>query len=108
MPDKNKQVVLSVEDLAISFHTDKGRVKAVRGVSFDLYKGEVLCIVGESGSGKSVTAKTIMGILPGNGRIEAGHIHYEGEDLTKVSEEEFHRIRGKKIGMIFQEAYSML
>lgn len=108
MPDKNKQVVLSVEDLSISFHTDKGRVKAVRGVSFDLYKGEVLCIVGESGSGKSVTAKTIMGILPGNGRIEAGHIHYEGEDLTKVSEEEFHRIRGKKIGMIFQDPLSSL
>ena len=108
MSDTNKELILKVEDLAISFHTDNGRVKAVRGVNFELYKGEVLCIVGESGSGKSVTAKTIMGILPGNGRIDAGHIHYEGEDLTKVSEEEFHRIRGKKIGMIFQDPLSSL
>lgn len=108
MPNKNNQLVLKVDDLSISFHTDKGRVKAVRGVSFELYKGEVLCIVGESGSGKSVTAKTIMGILPGNGRVDGGHIFYEGEDLTKVSEEEFHRIRGKKIGMIFQDPLSSL
>ena len=103
-----KELILKVEDLAISFHTDNGRVRAVRGVNFELYKGEVLCVVGESGSGKSVTAKTIMGILPGNGRIDAGHIYYEGEDLTKVSEEEFHRIRGKKVGMIFQDPLSSL
>ena len=59
---KNEEIVISAKDLKLSFYTDKGRVKALRGVSFDLYKGEVLCIVGESGSGKSVTAKMIMGI----------------------------------------------
>ena len=103
-----KQVVLSVKDLRINFSTDHGYVQAVRGVSFDLYKGETLCIVGESGSGKSVTSKAIMGILSANGRIMNGSIMYEGEDLTKVSEDEFHRIRGHKIGMIFQDPLSSL
>src|SRR5574344_942392 len=103
-----KEVILSVKDLNISFYTDHGRVRAVRGVSFDLYKGETLCIVGESGSGKSVTSKTIMGILPGNAVISSGQILYNGEDLVRVSEEEFHRIRGHKIGMIFQDPLSSL
>ena len=103
-----KEKIIEVRDLKVSFYTDKGRVQAIRGVSFDLYKGETLCIVGESGSGKSVTAKTIMGILPGNGRIDDGNVFYQGEDLTKVSEDEFHEIRGKKIGMIFQDPLSSL
>ena len=103
-----KEIVLSVKDLKINFSTDHGYVQAVRGVSFDLYKGETLCIVGESGSGKSVTSKAIMGILAANGRIMNGSIMYEGEDLTKVSEDEFHRIRGHKIGMIFQDPLSSL
>ena len=105
---ENKEIVLSVKDLKVNFSTDHGYVQAVRGVSFDLYKGETLCIVGESGSGKSVTSKTIMGILAANGRIAGGSIMYEGEDLTKVSEDEFHRIRGHKIGMIFQDPLSSL
>ena len=105
---ENKEIVLSVKDLKINFSTDHGYVQAVRGVSFDLYKGETLCIVGESGSGKSVTSKTIMGILSANARIVSGSIMYEGEDLTKVSEGEFHRIRGHKIGMIFQDPLSSL
>ena len=105
---ENKEIVLSVKDLRVNFSTDHGYVQAVRGVSFDLYKGETLCIVGESGSGKSVTSKTIMGILAANGRIVDGSIMYEGEDLTKVSEDEFHRIRGRKIGMIFQDPLSSL
>ena len=105
---ENKEIVLSVKDLRINFSTDHGYVQAVRGVSFDLFKGETLCIVGESGSGKSVTSKAIMGILSANGRIMGGSIMYEGEDLTKVSEDEFHRIRGHKIGMIFQDPLSSL
>ena len=105
---ENKEIVLSVKDLTVNFSTDHGYVQAVRGVSFDLYKGETLCIVGESGSGKSVTSKTIMGILAANGRIVSGSIMYEGEDLKKVSEDEFHRIRGHKIGMIFQDPLSSL
>ena len=105
---EEKEIVLSVKDLRINFSTDHGYVQAVRGVSFDLYKGETLCIVGESGSGKSVTSKTIMGILAANGRIMGGSVMYQGEDLTKVSEDEFHRIRGHKIGMIFQDPLSSL
>lgn len=108
MANENKEIILSVKDLVIHFSTDHGYVQAVRGISFDLYKGETLCIVGESGSGKSVTSKSIMGILAGNGRIKSGSIMYEGEDLTKVSEDEFHRIRGHKIGMIFQDPLSSL
>ena len=91
MKEKNK--VLSVNNLRVSFKTDHGIVHAVRGVSFDLYQGETLCIVGESGSGKSVTSKTIMGILSPSAMIEEGSIYFQGEDLTKVSEEEFHHQR---------------
>jgi oligopeptide transport system ATP-binding protein len=104
----DKEVKLSVRNLAVSFLTDEGRVQAVRGVSFDLYKGETLCIVGESGSGKSVTSKTIMGILAASAHIDSGCITYEGEDLTKIGEDDFHRIRGTKIGMIFQDPLSSL
>lgn len=100
--------ILSVKNLQVNFKSDNGLVHAVRGVSFDLYRGETLCIVGESGSGKSVTSKSIMGILPGNSIIADGQIIYEGEDLVRVSEEDFHRIRGNKIGMIFQDPLSAL
>lgn len=99
---------LEVKDLKITFKTDNGLVQAVRTVSFDLYEGETLCIVGESGSGKSVTSKAIMGILPRNAIVEQGSIIYEGENLLDVSEEEFHKIRGHKIGMIFQDPLSSL
>lgn len=99
---------LEVKNLVVSFRTDNGKVQAVRGVSFDLYKGETLCIVGESGSGKSVTSKAIMGILSPNAMIEGGQILYRGIDLTKASETEFQRIRGRKIGMIFQDPLSSL
>ena len=99
---------LEVKDLKITFTTDNGLVQAVRNISFDLYKGETLCIVGESGSGKSVTSKAVMGILPNNAIVESGSIIYEGENLLDVSEEEFHKIRGHKIGMIFQDPLSSL
>jgi oligopeptide/dipeptide ABC transporter ATP-binding protein len=100
--------VLQVKNLVVSFKTDRGIVHAVRGVSFDLYQGETLCIVGESGSGKSVTNKAIMGISANNAIVSSGQILYQGEDLVRVSEEEFHRIRGHKIGMIFQDPLSAL
>ena len=108
MAKENENVILSCRDLTINFKSDVGYTQAVRGISFDLKKGETLCIVGESGSGKSVSCKTIMGILPGSAIIKKGSIMYQGEDLTKISEQEFHRIRGNKIGMIFQDPLSAL
>jgi oligopeptide transport system ATP-binding protein len=103
-----KEKVLEVKNLEISFKTDGGLVRAVRDISFDLYKGETICIVGESGSGKSVTSKAIMGILAPNAIVDGGQIMYEGENLLEVSEDEMHRIRGHKIGMIFQDPLSSL
>ena len=100
--------VLSVNNLAINFKTDNGILHAVRDISFDLNRGETLCIVGESGSGKSVTSKAIMGILANNAIIESGNIMYRGENLLEVSEDEFYKIRGHKIGMIFQDPLSSL
>ena len=105
---EEKEKVLSVNNLVINFKTDNGLLKAVRDVSFDLYRGETLCIVGESGSGKSVTSKTIMGILSNNAVIEGGNIMYRGENLLEISEDEFYKIRGHKIGMIFQDPLSSL
>lgn len=99
---------LSVNNLVISFRTPAGRVQAVRNISFDLYKGETLAIVGESGSGKSVTSKAILGILAGNSIIEGGSIVYDGMDLLKITEDDFYRIRGDKIAMIFQDPLSSL
>ena len=99
---------LEVKNLQISFRTQGGIVKAVRNISFDLHKGETLAIVGESGSGKSVTSKAIMGILAGNSIIEGGEILYDGQDLLKISEDDFHKIRGDKIAMIFQDPLSSL
>ena len=99
---------LQVKDLRISFRTSNGKVQAVRGINFDLAKGETLAIVGESGSGKSVTSKAILGIQAGNAITESGEIIYDGKDLLKISEEEFHKIRGDKIAMIFQDPMSSL
>ncbi len=103
-----REKVLEVNNLTISFKTPNGLVRAVRSVSFDLYKGETLAIVGESGSGKSVTTRAIMGILARNAIIDGGEINYSNQDLTKLSEENFHLIRGNKIGMIFQDPLSSL
>jgi len=99
---------LEVKNLQISFRTQGGILKAVRNISFDLYKGETLAIVGESGSGKSVTSKAIIGILAGNSIVEGGEILYDGQDLLKISEEDFHKLRGDKIAMIFQDPMSSL
>lgn len=103
-----KERILEVNNLSISFKTPNGLVRAVRDISFDLYKGETLAIVGESGSGKSVTNRAIMGILAGNGNIDTGEILYRNQDLAKLSEENFHKIRGSKVGMIFQDPLSSL
>ena len=108
MTGNQAETILKVDDLCISFRAYGGMVRAVRGVSFELRRGETLAIVGESGSGKSVSIKAIMGILPSNAVIEGGSIRYDGMDLTKVSEEQFHQIRGHRIGLIFQDPLSAL
>ncbi|MFD3447338.1 ABC transporter ATP-binding protein [Microbacteriaceae bacterium 4G12] len=101
--------LLEVKDLNVSFETHAGEVKAVRGVSFDLKKGETLAIVGESGSGKSVTSKALMGLIPNPpGRIAGGEILFEGRDLTKLAEKEMQDVRGKEISMIFQDPMTSL
>ena len=104
--DREKK--LQVKDLTISFKTINGKLQAVRDISFDLYKGETLAIVGESGSGKSATSKTILGISAGNTIVESGEILYDGKDLLKISEDDFHKIRGDKISMVFQDPLSSL
>jgi oligopeptide/dipeptide ABC transporter ATP-binding protein len=104
-----KEVILSVKNLQTYFFTKRGVVKAVDGVSFDLMKGECLCLVGESGCGKTVTALSILGLIDSPpGRIVGGEIFYDGTDLTKSSAERLRRIRGKDIAMIFQDAQSAL
>lgn len=105
---EEREVKLSVKNLKIGFKTDAGKVQAVRDISFDLYKGETLAIVGESGSGKSVTNRAIMGILAGNAIKDGGEIIYDGQDLMKIPEEQFHKLRGDKISMIFQDPMSSL
>ena len=101
--------ILEVKDLNISFHTFSGEVQAIRGVNFELKKGETLAIVGESGSGKSVTTKAIMRLLPpGNSEIKSGEILFEGKDLAKLTEKEMQKIRGKDISMIFQDPMTSL
>lgn len=100
--------ILEVKDLTISFKTQEGVLRAIRGVDFHLNKGETLAIVGESGSGKSVTSKAIMGILAGNAIHEKGSIYFEEEDLMLLPDEMFTDIRGAKISMIFQDPMSSL
>lgn len=100
--------ILSVKDLQISFKTQYGLLQAIRGVSFDLNKGETLAIVGESGSGKSVTSRAVMGLLAGNSIVEGGTIQYMGRNLLEIDEELFRQIRGSKISMIFQDPMSSL
>lgn len=101
--------LLEVKNLEVSFQTYGGEVQAVRGVSFYLNKGETLAIVGESGSGKSVTSQTIMRLIPTPpGKIKNGQIIFDGEDLVKKTDKEMEQIRGKDIGMIFQDPMTSL
>lgn len=101
--------LLQVNDLKTYFNIEGTWAKAVDGVTFTIYKGEVLGIVGESGSGKSVTALSLMKLIPDPpGRIMGGEILFKGTDIVKLSYEEMYRIRGKEIAMIFQEPMTSL
>ena len=105
----NENIILSFEDLNVQF-TLRGQVlKAIRGISLDVYKGESLAIVGESGSGKSVFCKSAMGLLDANGSISGGHIWYDGKDLSQFkSEKEWLTIRGREIAMVMQDPMTSL
>jgi oligopeptide/dipeptide ABC transporter ATP-binding protein len=103
------QPLLQIKGLKTYFHTEAGTAKAVDGVSFDIMPGEVVGLVGESGSGKSVTALSILRLIPDPpGKIMEGSILYKGIDLLKLSWEEMHKIRGNEISMIFQEPMTSL
>lgn len=112
-----REKILTIKDLSISFKTSSGKVNAIRGVELDLHRGETLAIVGESGSGKSVTMKAAMGILSSNGEVNSGSINFtyyrDGEkvevDILKLSKKEMRaRINGKRIAMIFQDPMTSL
>ena len=101
--------LLEVRNLKTWFHTEAGTAKAVDGVDFDIYPGEVLGLVGESGSGKSVTALSILRLIPDPpGKIVAGSIRFQGQDLLQLSWDQMRAIRGKQISMIFQEPMTSL
>jgi peptide/nickel transport system ATP-binding protein/oligopeptide transport system ATP-binding protein len=103
------ETLIQVKNLKTYFLTDRGVAKAVDDVSFDIREGETLAIVGESGCGKSVTALSIMGLIPSPpGEVVGGSIHFNGKDLLKLSEREMRHIRGNNISMIFQEPMTSL
>ncbi len=107
MVDNN--LILQVQNLSTAFETDAGRIRAVENVSFDLRKSQVLGLVGESGCGKSVTALSIMRLLPKPaGFIESGRILFQGVDIAGLDTDRMHKIRGKRISMIFQEPMTSL
>ena len=100
--------LLELKDLKTYFHTKRGIVKAVNGVSYSVDAGKVLGVVGESGSGKSVSAMSILRLLDDNGFIEGGEILFNGRDLTKLTTNEMYKVRGNEISVIFQEPMTSL
>ena len=105
--ENDSDVLLDVNDLTVAFPTDDGVVQAVRGVTYQLRRGEALGIVGESGSGKSVSSMAVMGLLPKNARI-TGSVRFQGEQLLGKTDNQYSRIRGNKIAMIFQDPLTSL
>src|ERR671927_1402958 len=101
--------VLSIRDLAVQFTTDDGIVRAVDGVTYDVFPGETLGIVGESGSGKSVSTMSILGLIPiPPGRIVSGEAIFNGRDLLKLSKRELRRVRGNEMAIVFQDPMTSL
>lgn len=109
MSEQADQPLLSIEDLAVSFYTDEGVVRAVNGVAMTLYPRQTLAVVGESGCGKSVSALSTLGLVPTPpGKFEGGRILFDGADVLTMSEKEMRRIRGNHVAMIFQEPMTSL
>ena len=105
---EQKNKLLEVKDLKVSFFTPAGEVKAVGGISYDLDYGEVMGVVGESGSGKSQEAYSIMGLLQSPGKVIGGSITFEGKDVLSFSKDEMTAFRGNKVAMIFQNPMTCL
>jgi oligopeptide/dipeptide ABC transporter ATP-binding protein len=103
-----REPLLSVEDLRVQFWTGGGTVYAVNGISFEIAPGETLGIVGESGCGKSVTALSLLGLLPRAGRVKGGTARFDDRDLLQLKDRELRKLRGKEIGMIFQDPMTSL
>ncbi|HEY1420147.1 MAG TPA: ABC transporter ATP-binding protein [Candidatus Dormibacteraeota bacterium] len=108
MSSASGRTLLQVEDLKTWFASSSGTVKAVDGVSFEINRGETLGIVGESGSGKSMTALSVLKLVPDPGRIVGGKVMFEGEDIVKMDESEARELRGNRIAMIFQDPMTSL
>ena len=106
--EPSEQTVLSVQNLTVRLPANMERENAVENISFDMRKGEMLCIVGESGSGKSVTANAIMGLLPSSVRIAQGSIRFKGHDLASAGEGVMRSLRGRSVSIIFQDPLSAL
>lgn len=104
----SKELVLEVKNLKTIFKSRGQEVQAVRGVEFSVEKGEIMGIVGESGSGKSVTMKAVMGILPENAKVEYDSLKLNGKELAGLSAEEYRKLRGKEMTMIFQDPMTAL
>ncbi len=102
-----QQAILDVQDLSLSFHTEKGHFQAISGMNFSISSGEIFCLVGESGCGKSLTAKAILGLTPENTHL-SGQIILQGKNLLTLSEKELRAQRGQNMGMIFQEPMTAL
>src|SRR6201984_1015107 len=100
--------VLSVRNLQVEFASRRGTLRAIDGVSFDIAKGEVLGVVGESGAGKSVTGLSVIGLIDPPGRIAGGEIHLSGARIDNLPPDEMRRIRGRRIGMVFQDPLTSL
>ncbi len=106
LDDATNPPLLSIRDLRVEFETDAGNVAAVRGANIEVRAGETVALVGESGCGKSVTALAVMRLM--TGRVAAGSIHFEGQDLARLADRDMRRVRGAQIGMIFQEPMTSL
>ena len=100
--------LLTIKDLAVTFQSGKERVEAVKSASLDVSKGEAVALVGESGSGKSVTALSVLKLLPKEATYPQGSITFDSQDVFKLSPRELRILRGKRVGMIFQEPLSSL
>src|SRR5688500_6926121 len=102
------QPLLEVDHLSVEFRMPDGVIRAVNDVSFDVRRGEVVAVVGESGSGKSVTALAILRLVSEPGRIAAGAVRLDGQDLLQLDDEAMRQVRGHRIGMVFQEPMTSL